>query len=46
MKKDVGAMEIEEAIKVLTNEGYIKWCQNKPLEPEDYKEGEKESDGR
>lgn len=37
------AVEIEEAVRVLTDEGYIKWCQNKPLEPEDYKEGKRES---
>lgn len=34
---------IEEAIRLLTDEGYIKWCQDKPLEPEDYKEGMQQS---
>lgn len=28
---------LEDAVKLLTDEGYIKWCQSKPLDAGDYK---------
>lgn len=32
-------MGVQDAVMLLTDDGYIRWCQNKPLEAADYKGG-------
>jgi len=34
-------MGVQDAVKLLTDEGYVKWCQNKPLEDADFKGGKR-----